>query len=86
MVLDVGLTYRLLRALASLGFLKEESLDRFSLSSQGELLRKRSSTDITRHNTAGGRARALSNMETFTFNGYRWSARCFCSRIWSQRV
>lgn len=38
--LDVGLTYRLLRALASLGFLKEESLDRFSLSSQGELLRK----------------------------------------------
>jgi len=55
LVLDVGLTYRLLRALASLGFLKEESLDRFSLSSQGELLRKRSSTDITRHNTAGGR-------------------------------
>src|ERR687897_2810292 len=36
--LDFALTYRLLRALASLGFLKEECDYKFSISKQGELL------------------------------------------------
>ena len=38
--LDFVLTYRLLRALGSLGFLKEEDDHRFSISSQGKLLQK----------------------------------------------
>jgi hypothetical protein len=38
--LDCTLTYRLLRALGSLGFLKEEHDHRFSISSQGQLLQK----------------------------------------------
>jgi hypothetical protein len=38
--LDFVLTYRLLRALASLGFLKEEYDYKFSISKQGELLQK----------------------------------------------
>jgi hypothetical protein len=38
--LDSTLTYRLLRALSSLGFLKEEDDHRFSISSQGKLLQK----------------------------------------------
>jgi hypothetical protein len=38
--LDFALTYRLLRALASLGFLKEECDYKFSISKQGELLQK----------------------------------------------
>jgi hypothetical protein len=38
--LDCALTYRLLRALGSLGFLKEEHDHRFSISSQGQLLQK----------------------------------------------
>jgi len=38
--LDCALTYRLLRALDSLGFLKEEHDHRFSISSQGQLLQK----------------------------------------------
>ncbi|HEX7208262.1 MAG TPA: methyltransferase [Nitrososphaeraceae archaeon] len=38
--LDEVLSYRLLRALASLGFLKEETGSRFSITMQGELMRK----------------------------------------------
>lgn len=38
--LDPTLTYRLLRALSSLGFLKEEDDHRFSISRQGKLLQK----------------------------------------------
>ena len=38
--LKCALTYRLLRALGSLGFLKEEDDHRFSISSQGKLLQK----------------------------------------------
>ena len=38
--LDFVLTYRLLRALASLGFLKEENDYKFSISTQGKLLQK----------------------------------------------
>jgi predicted transcriptional regulator len=38
--LDFALTYRLLRALGSLGFLKEEYDHRFSVTSQGKLLQK----------------------------------------------
>jgi predicted transcriptional regulator len=38
--LDFVLTYRLLRALASLGFLKEGNDRTFSISRQGELLQK----------------------------------------------
>jgi hypothetical protein len=38
--LDCTLTYRVLRALGSLGFLKEENDHRFSISSQGQLLQK----------------------------------------------
>jgi predicted transcriptional regulator len=38
--LDFALTYRLLRALASLGFLKEGYDHKFSISTQGKLLQK----------------------------------------------
>ena len=38
--LDFALTYRLLRALASLGFLKENNDYKFSISTQGRLLQK----------------------------------------------
>jgi predicted transcriptional regulator len=38
--LDCALTYRLLRTLGSLGFLREEYDRRFSISRQGELLQK----------------------------------------------
>ena len=38
--LDGALSYRLLRALASLGFLKEEPRSRFSITLQGELMTK----------------------------------------------
>jgi len=38
--LDASLTYRLLRALASLGFLSEEDGQRFSITPTGELVRK----------------------------------------------
>jgi hypothetical protein len=38
--LDDALSYRLFRALASLGFLKEEPGGRFSITVQGELMRK----------------------------------------------
>ncbi len=38
--LDDALTYRLLMALASLGFLKEEPFSIFSITMQGELMRK----------------------------------------------
>ena len=38
--LDPALTYRLLRALGSMGFLKEEPNSKFSMTSQGEFLRK----------------------------------------------
>lgn len=40
LVLDESLLYRLLRALGSLGFVLEESGHKFSISSQGELLKK----------------------------------------------
>ena len=38
--LDPALTYRLLRALGSMGFLREEPNSEFSMTSQGEFLRK----------------------------------------------
>ena len=38
--LDPALTYRLLRALGSMGFLREEPNNKFSMTSQGEFLRK----------------------------------------------
>ncbi len=38
--LDDALSYRLLRALASLGFLREELGCRFSITVQGDLMRK----------------------------------------------
>jgi|ERR1041385_2430184 len=38
--LDSALTYRLLRALSSMGFLREERNHEFSITDQGELFRK----------------------------------------------
>ena len=38
--LDPALTYRLLRALGSMGFLREEPNNKFSMTSQGEFLGK----------------------------------------------
>ncbi len=37
--IDVSLAYRLLRALGSMGFLKEDSLKRFSITDEGQILR-----------------------------------------------
>ena len=66
--LDFELTYRLLRALGSLGFLKEGCDHKFSISKQGELTPEGPSTDIKGSNTVRRGARTLCNLEAFTCN------------------
>ena len=68
--LNETMAYRLLKSLASLGFLKEEEGGRrFSITTLGELLRKESSSNSSRSFASRGGARTLSNMEAFVKNG-----------------
>ena len=65
--LNEPMAYRILRSIASLGFLKEEEDGRrFSITTLGELLRP--SSNSSRSFAFRRRIRTLSNMETFTKN------------------
>ena len=66
--LDEKLTYRLLRALASLSFLKEHSSNRFSISSQGELLRKDHPQSLSGILLLEEGTERHKNLETFNCN------------------
>ena len=66
--LNETMAYRILRSIASLGFLKEEGDGRrFSITTLGELL-KRPSSNSSRNFASRGGARTLSNMEAFANN------------------
>ena len=62
------MAYRILRSIASLGFLKEERTAADSQSPFRRTVKKKSSSKSSRSFASRGRSRTLSNMETFTKN------------------
>ena len=77
--LDYSLAYRLLRALGSLGLLREDANRNFSITAQGELLGKDHPQTLRGIVFVGGGRRTLCPMETFTLHDYGWETKCISS-------
>ena len=77
--LDYSLAYRLLRALGSLGLLREDVNRNFSITAQGELLGKDHPQTLRGIALLEEGGRTLCPMETFTLYDYGWETKCISS-------